>query len=306
MAPFFWQLKNFDQHTKWQLDGDHIFLSPPSLWGTERSRRGFAIFLLSQAPSNGSDENGSHLVARTKSILFAIDLRQLNLVATDGSPFNGVEWIWLGQTNLVVIWWNFIFLFFFFLPHHLGFSSLFKNLSPPCFTYFLVSFIPIPPFFSVFFLCPHLLFFLLSSPFCFFFTTLWLITFFCFFFPFSSIFALCFFPSFFVPTPQFSFFLLLAFFFSLYLILPIFSPCSYCLFFLFFPNSSIFFFFTSHCCYCHFMPLPPMPFWATEKIWLPFNIPPLSYGNQKNLVAQEVKCEMNFLFPNDSTYLDPF
>jgi hypothetical protein len=39
----------------WQLNGDHIFLSCPSLWVIETSKTGFVIFPLFQAPFDGNN-----------------------------------------------------------------------------------------------------------------------------------------------------------------------------------------------------------------------------------------------------------
>ncbi len=199
----------------------------------------------------------------------------------------------------------YLFVFFFSFPTIWVFLPYLKNFLPPVLLIFLFPSSPFPLFFQFFSYALTFYFFYFHPPFVFFYYSL-LNNLFLFCFHFSSIFALCFFPSFFVPTPQFSFFLLLAFFFLPLLNLANIFPLFLLSFFPFFSHSTIFFFFTSHCSYCHFMPFPPMPFWATEKIWLPFNIPPLSYGNWNFLVAQEVKCEMNFFFPNDSTYPNPF
>ncbi len=165
-------------------------------------------------------------MVKTKSILFAIQWWQSNLVTTDGSPSNKVEQIQLVWMNWIAIWWKPFFLFSFFFPTILVFFSL-------VFYFFVLLillaflFISSPLTFCFFSRMPSpfiIYSFIMLS---FFYILLWLLTSLLFCFPFSFIFPLCFSPSLFVPTPQFSLFLLLALSFLLLLslanIFPLFS-----------------------------------------------------------------------------------
>ncbi len=221
-------------------------------------------------------------MARTKSILFAIQQCRLNLVVIDGLPSNGAKWIRPWWVNLVVIWWK----SFFFI------SSSF----PTIWVFFLI-FIFFSPLFYLFsyFFHPHSPFLVFDSSMV---TNLFFVLL-SFFFYFGSMF----FPFVFGSQPQFSFFLLLAPFFSLYLILPIFSPCSYYLFFLFFSPTLLFSFFPP-LVFLITISWPSLPclFGRPKKIWLPSDIPPLLNGDWNSLVAQKVKCRMNLFFPKTITH----
>ncbi len=146
---------------------------------------------------------------------------------------------------------------FFFPPHHLGLFVLVFWFFAPLFCLFSCFFLPHTPFvlFSYFFHPLPFYSFLFHPTFRFFSFVSNLL------FVLFSLFRFClvFFPLFLLFPPPFSLFLLLALFSSLCLVLPI-SPCSY----------------------CYFMPFPPLPFWAIEKIRSPSNNGAMLDGDQKH------------------------
>ncbi len=255
------------------MNGDHIFLSRPSLWVIETSKKGFVIFLPFQFPSNGNNQiqwQWPNLMVAIEPILFTIHQLQSHLLATE-SILVTMWWGQMKSTRASEFMWHFMKTFLFVFS---SFPSFFFPL------YSLVLLSPLFCLFSCFFcpqsLCYFLFFFWYVLTFYFFsfippFVFLLFFSYyppaspppFLFFSPFSFDFALCFFSlSSFVPTPLFSLFLHLALSFLLLLSLANIFP----LFLLpFFPLFSIFslvplFLLSFHA-------FPPCLFGWSKKIW---------------------------------------
>lgn len=192
------------------------------------------------------------------------------------------------------------------LPFHENHSFCFLLLSPtfgflpPCFACFLAFFIPIP-LNLVFFLFFHMSSLSILSSFISFYlknSSLVINPPFCFVFLFHLIPPCDFFHFFFYPHP-----LIFPLFSSCLFFLPLLSLAnifpSFLIFPFFFHSSSFSFYFVLPLFLLSLHAFPLMPFWATEKIWLPLDSAGVSDGDQKNLVAIQHA-------PNDEWWLKNF